>query len=369
MNRTLMTLMALLTTATLLACSPPERDRPKAQAPLEGWTALVDGYQRGGITAAWSAGISGKKRSWALVGGDGKDGLILELSGDTWVRHTVPGARLLWWVHGDAQGNRAAVGDGGTLVTWRAGDATPKVTQISSLKSAGVALYGVWFAPGAEQLWVSGGNPKASAGSGVLWRIPASSLTAGGSDAAATAAAKVDLGDKQGTLFKVIGVGDERWAVGDGGHIWHGKGVSWQREATIATDVLIGVAGSKADGLVTVGGRGAGVVARRDSSGWKQVAGGKDAWISGLSGVTLLPEAEHPGVAIVAGSYGFLGQQDDTTSANDLPSLDPPLTSLTLHGAWADPYTQVVVGGSFDNPAAPVVGTVLMRGAPLPPLP
>jgi len=81
--------------------------------------------------------------------------------------------------------------------------------------------------------------------------------------------------------------------------------------------------------------------------------------------VTLLGE----GTAIVGGSYGFLGKQDDTTATDDLPGLDPPLTSLTLHGAWADGHTQVVVGGSFDNPATPIVGAVIMRGDPLPTLP
>ncbi len=344
----------------LVGCSPSTTE-PPAPKPLEGWTTLVDGYTGGGITAAWSAGAAGAQRSWALVGGDGANGVILELSGSTWTRHTIAGVGLLWWVHGDAAGNRAAVGDGGALVTWKAGDSAPKVTRIKALQDANVALYGVWFAPGATEYWVVGGNPKVGVGTGIAWQIPASSLDA---DPAASAT-RVDVGDKQGILFKIIGVGEERWAVGDGGVIWHGKGATWAVEATIDTDVLIGIAGDTSDHLVTVGGRGAGVVARRSASGWAQVAGGKDSWISGLSAVTLLPS----GVALVGGTYGFLGMQDATTPKDDLPGLDPPLTTLTLHGAWSDAHTQVMVGGSFDNPAAPIVGCVLMRGAALPALP
>ncbi|MCO4759906.1 MAG: hypothetical protein KC502_00250 [Myxococcales bacterium] len=334
---------------------------PVAKDPLKGWSVLAGKYAGGGLTAAWSSGAGGTARSWVLVGGDGKDGIILELNKGAWTQHKVPGAGLLWWVHGDAAGHRIAVGDRGTIVSWTSGDAAPKIIQIAELEKSNVALYGVWFAEGAETLWVVGGNPKAGPGSGVLWSIARADLSG---DPGAKAK-RVDVGADQGILFKVIGAGGERWAVGDGGKIWHGTGDKWAIEHTAKTDVLIGISGTKPTELVTVGGRGAGVVIRRDADGWKQVAGGDGAWISGLSAVVRLAD----GTALVGGNYGFLGKQDATTDPTDLPAVTPPLTDLTLHGSWADKHTQVVVGGSFDNPTQPIIGCLLMRGAALPALP
>ncbi len=327
---------------------------------LAGWTAHTKVYAKGALASAWSNGAAGDARRWALVGGDGTTGRVLTLTGDTWSAYDVNETGLLWWVHGDDAGHRAAVGDKGTLVTWTEGDAKPTVTVFKSLAAEGTALYGVWFAPGAKRYWIAGGNPQK--GTGLLWRVDADSL----SKTPEASAAKVDLGADAGVVFKVIGTADgQRWAVGDGGTIWHRAKDTWAVEAIVKTDVLIGISGSSADALVAVGGRGAGVVARRTAKGWSQVAGGANAWISGLSAVAYTAG----GAALVGGSYGFLGKQDADTPADELPGVEPPLTQLTLHGAWADKHTQVMVGGSFENPAKPLVGCVLTRGASLPKLP
>lgn len=330
---------------------------------LENWQVLEDNWFDGALASAW-CDKSGDK--WVLVGGGSNSYSIVEMVGSKWVKRGGQGTDQLWWVHGDESGRRIAVGNSGVILSWVAGTQQLTLTRLPrpGLEPVKTALYGVWFSEKSEDVWIVGGDPAVGPGSGVVFKIAKSALQAGELKESQIEYAKLD--DKLGVMFKVIGTDDgQLWVVGDGGQIWHRKDEKWELEATINTDVLIGIAGDSPTTLVTVGGRGSGVVARRGADGWSTVAGGSsDSWISGLSAVV----AMGPDEAVVAGSYGFVGVQNASTPKNELPGIEPPLTSMTLHGGFYTSKRQVIVGGTFDNPAAPKRGCVLYKGPPLPKL-
>ncbi|MBP47198.1 MAG: hypothetical protein CMH53_04610 [Myxococcales bacterium] len=341
-------------------------DTHSSQTPLQGWQVLADEWAGGALASAWAPATTDIDSGWVLVGGDGTTGVILELIEGQWQKWSIEQSGQLWWVHGDAQGRRVAVGDKGTVVSWARGDETPTVTQLTAFKDSATALYGVWFGSSSDEIWLVGGAPLIGPGSGKLVRLSRKVLT--GKPLSTSDYEEIDLADELGVLFKIIGTPDgQLWAVGDGGQIWHRNAEKWTLEATIDTDVLIGIAGGAPDQLVVVGGRGTGVVARRDATGWQIKAGAvPDSWIPGLSAVIALDE----GRALVAGNYGFVGEQSAQTPRNELPSLEPPLTSMTLHGGFGTTSHQVMVGGTFENPSAPRRGCVLVRGSTaLPALP
>ena len=337
---------------------------------LKGWQVLgEDALPVGNLTSVWSNGKSGTDREWLLVGGSlagKKEAVIWELRGDKWTKHALEGVGLLWWVHGDIDGRRIAVGDGGTIVRWTSGDKTLKADPVPGLAKDKSQLFGTWFAPKGETFWVVGGNTSGQAKSGLLWEVP---FAAKDGAEVETKATKIDAAGKDGLLMKVWGTGEagkERlFAVGEEGRIWSNGGGKWAEETKVKIDRLIGVTGLSADNVVAVGGLGTGGVARRDAKGWTKAAGCTKCFINGnLAAVILTPG----GAAVVGGSHGYLAVQQGDTKDKDLPTVDPPLSELDLHGAWRDEHTAVVVGGNLSNPAV-AAGVVLYRGAALPLLP
>jgi len=334
---------------------------------LEGWAVLgKDALPISNLTSVWSNGKSGADREWLIVGGSAagnKDGLVLELRGDTWSKHTFKGVGLLWWVHGDASGRRIAVGDGGTIIRWQSGDKTLTHQQVPSLRKAKSQLFGVWFADKAERFFLVGGNASDQTAKGLLWTVPFSAKTGDDIDAKAT---QEKLDGKQGLLMKVWGASNERvFTVGEEGKIWALDKGAWKLDGTIETDRFIGVTGRSENNVVAVGGLGSGVIAKRDATGWKQVAGCSTCFINGQLAAVILTE---DGTTIVGGSVGYLATHKGEKTEKDLPTLDPPISELTLHGAWADSHTMVVVGGNLSNPST-AAGVVMVRGEKLPELP
>ena len=336
---------------------------------LKGWTVLgEDALASGNLTSAWSNGKAGADREWLLVGGglDGtKDGVVWELRGDQWTRHSFPGVGLLWWVHGDASGRRIAVGDGGAVVRWSAGG-KPELQRVPSLEKAATQLFGVWFADKGDRFWVVGGNSAGQASVGLLWEVPFSAKDGAAIDKDAE---KHEDAGKAGLLMKVWGTGaagsERLFAVGEEGRIWSNPGGKWAEDGKVAIDRLIGVTGTSAEDVVAVGGLGSGGVARRDSKGWTKVAGCSACFINGNLAAVLLGDG---GEAIVGGSLGYMARQQGDTKDKDLPTVDPPLSELDLHGAFRDEHTAVMVGGNLSNPSV-AAGVVLVRGAALPKLP
>ena len=344
-------------------------DAGGAQDWLKGWQLLgKDAAPVGNLTSVWSNGKAGAEREWLVVGGTtagDKAGVVWELRGDTWKRHDLPGTGILWWVHGDADGRRMAVGDGGSVVRWQSGDTKIDAAFVDSLKKDGSQLFGVWWAQGGEDFYVVGGNAMGSQQTGILWRVPLSAAT----HDIDTKATKEKLDGKQGLLMKLWGFSDAGketvFAVGEGGAIWAGNADGWKLDGRIdAVDRFIGVTGKSATDVIAVGGLGSGKVARRDAKGWRLAAGCKLCFINGQLAAVLLGE---DGTAIVGGSHGYLARQKEDTD-QDLPLIEPPLSELDLHGAWYDGHTAVVVGGNLSNPSV-AAGAILYRGEALPELP
>jgi hypothetical protein len=337
---------------------------------LAGWKVLgEDALPVGNLTTVWSNGKSGAEREWLLAGGalsGEKSGVVWELRGETWTKHSLPGTGLLWWVHGDASGRRVAVGDGGTVVRWQSGDKSIKAETVPSLAQAETQLFGTWFADQSTAFWIVGGNAKSQASKGLLWKVPFAAKDGAAIDSDAT---KEPLDKDQGLVMKVWGTGaagkESLFAVGEEGRIWANTGGKWAIDGKLEVDRLIGVTGRGVDDIVAVGGLGSGAVVRRDAKGWTKVAGCSTCFINGsLAAVILAAD----GAAVIGGSHGYLAVQQGDTKDKDLPTVDPPLSELDLHGAWLDSHTAVVVGGNLSNPKI-AAGVVLYRGAALPPLP
>lgn len=356
--------LALLLTVLLLAtggvgCGPADTE-PAGEDWLAGWRVLADELPAGAINSAWGNNGAGAQRQWVLVGGKVGNAVVYTLHGDTWKRHDFPGQGMLWWVHGDSQGRRVAVGDHGLLLRWQDGAETIDAVQIPALASESTALYGVWFGDGADHFWLVGGTPTDGGRPGPLWRVPFAS--APGAEAAS--ALKEPLDGKQGVLSKIWSVDGERlWAVGDHGNIWSNPGGVWQVEYEGGPGRVVGVGGREGGDVVAVGGQGAGEVLRRHGTTWRRSAGGPTSFVNGLSAVMVMPDD----TAIVGGTNGYVAIDDGLDHGDELPAVEPPVTDLSLHGAFAGSATQIMCGGTFGS--ANPVGTVLIRGDALPPLP
>ena len=337
---------------------------------LSGWKVLgEDALPVGNLTSVWSNGKAGADREWLLVGGavtGDKRGVIWQLRGQKWTKHTFAGTGLLWWVHGDSEGRRIAVGDGGTIIRWHRDDTTIKADKIPSLSANGTQLFGVWFADKGEKFWLVGGSAQDQTAKGLLWEVPLSANNAAELDANST---KLSLDSKQGLLMKIWGTGaageEQVFAVGEEGRIWSNVTGKWAEDAKLDIDRLIGVTGRGADDVVAVGGLGSGAIARRNAKGWQKVAGCAMCFINGNLAAVMLTDT---GVAIVGGSHGYLAIEQGQSKDKDLLTVDPPLSELDLHGGWLDDHTAVVVGGNLSNPKV-AAGVVLYRGAALPTLP
>lgn len=334
----------------------------------KGWQELAEEVVDGALNSAWSGGAAGAGREWVLVGGTQDHSVVYRLHGASWRRDLLPGAGLLWWVHGDSQGRRMAVGAHGRVVRWQVSadpggapvdPATLDVFAIPELQADGVPLYGTWFDATMDHAYVVGGDPFAAQGGGVIAKLPLDA------DAARVEGAlqPFTLAEDQRTIFKVWGrSADEVYAVGEGGLIFALEAGAWPQQYGAETDVLVGIHGTASAGPYTVGGRGTGVVIGAVDDGYSLLAGGPDAFVPGLSAVTTLPD----GRVLVGGDFGYaavLGSDGATTC--DAENI---ITTLTLHGAAADEHTAVLVGGSLANPKK-LVGTVWTLGDPLPALP
>ncbi len=343
----------------LIACGPGD-DEPEPTNWLADWHVLADKLPSGAINSAWTNDGTGAEREWVLVGGKSGQSTIYILRGDTWAQHKLPGEGILWWVHGDTQGRRIAVGDDGLIVRWQRDDKEPTAVRIPELATESTALYGVWFGDSDAHFWLVGGTPTDGGKPGPLWRVPFTSTP--GHEA--SVAQKEALDGKQGVLSKIWSADSKTlWAVGDRGRIWSNGGGNWAIEYEAGPGRVVGISGRSASDVVAVGGQGAGVVLRRGSAGWKLAAGGPTSFVNGLSAIMLMPD----GTAVVGGTNGYVAIEDGVDHGDELPSLEPPMTDLSLHGAFAGKRTQVMCGGTFGS--ANPVGTILTRGETLPPLP
>ncbi len=323
--------LPLLYLTTLVACDT--EDTGDTSDPGVVWSVEHDDDAR-----AWS-GVwgTGPDDVW-IVGGDADGGATRHYDGSAWSDVPVPsGTGLLVWVYGFASDDVYAVGRAGALVHW---DGAAWAALESGTDRD---LWGVWGASSTD-LWLVGGEVTGTWPLSLHW------------DGAAATEVPIEADQNLHggvALFKVWGIGDDTWAVGDLGLVLRWDGTRWNENfgGEKANDDFVSLWGEAADDVVAVGGRGNGRIARWDGSGWTTTM--PDA-LTGLNAVYV-----QDGLAFVGGIYGYTGTLD---LADGALVGDPVAVTDDVHAIWADGADAVwAVGGVF---TAPYRGFLLRRGAP-----
>lgn len=288
------------------------------------WLPAFDTSGAGSLSGVWG---SAPDDVW-IVGGDDDAGEIWHFDGGGWSAATLPeGTPLLVWVHGFSATDVFAVGLDGAAVHWdgSAWSALDTGTEED--------LWGV-FGFSNDDIWVVGGD--ADVGDPLILHYDGSAF------------AEVELPEEQNprgatTLFKVWGIEDQLWIVGQKGTLLQRQGDDWvfQSGGAEANQDFVSLDGWSADDVVVVGGRGNAKVATWDGAAWTTVAP------SGFGGLNAVA-AQDDGSVVVGGISGFAGRFDPATGDLELEEL---LGTEDMHAAWNDGAgTTYLVGGTFVAP-------------------
>ena len=297
------------------------------------WSEAFDNSAGGALSGVWGSAPD----DVFMVGGTDVQAEIYHFDGTDWSPMAVPkGVPMMVWVYGFGPDDVFAVGlDGAVLhydgAAWSSIDSgTPE------------DLWGV-FGFGNDDLWIVGGIPDITL-EPVILHFDGKSFT------------PYDLSAKENpraatTLFKVWGIDDELFIVGQRGTIQHYDGTGWPYSSPGegATEDYVALWGTSSDNIVAVGGRSNGQIATWDGSAWTTH---KPAAVGGLSGVTMLDA----NTAVVGGVNGYIGVYD-VAADTLLPEYGP--TTLDVHAIWYDGAgTTYAVAGRFLDPFA---GAALVR--------
>lgn len=327
MQKLLLTAVATLA----VACSDPPEPTPGGEVV---WQAAFDTSAAGSLSSVWGSGPD----DVFVVGGTDAGAEIYHYDGTTWGEMDAPDVPLLVWLHGFGPDDVYAVGTEGGMVHY---DGTSWTTIDTGTD---VDLWGIFgFAP--DDLWIVGGDPFED--DPLILHYDGTTFTPHLVDAAQNP-------QDAKALFKVWGIGDELYAVGQKGLILHYEGGSWiaQPAGAEADQDFVSLWGTSADHIVAVGGRGNARIATFDGSSWTTVA---PTALGGLNGVHMAT----PGTAIIGGILGMVGSFDTESASVTREGPDPPLTRTDVHAVWGDGQgTHYAVGGTFLDPHE---GAVLVR--------
>lgn len=288
------------------------------------WLPAFDTSGAGSLSGVWG---SGPDDVW-IVGGDDDAGEAWHFDGSGWSETALPdGTPLLVWVYGFSATDVFAVGLDGAAVRWDG--ATWSALDTGTDED----LWGV-FGFSNDDLWVVGGDADVGDPLILHW------------DGAAFS--EVELPAEQNprgatTLFKVWGIEDQLWIVGQKGTLLQRQGDEWvfQSGGAEANQDFVSLDGWSATDVVVVGGRGNARVATWDGAAWTTLA---PSGVGGLNAVA----AQDDGAVVVGGIGGYAGRFDPATGALELEEL---LGTEDLHAAWNDGAgTTYMVGGTFIAP-------------------
>ena len=163
-----------------------------------------------------------------------------------------------------------------------------------------------------------------------------------------TVFSEVELAEEQNprgatTLFKVWGIEDHLWIVGQRGTLLSWSGDEWLFEGggAQANQDFVSLDGWSPDDVVVVGGRGNARIAHWDGAAWDTLA---PSGVGGLNAVA----AQADGTVVVGGIGGFAGLFDPATGVLELEDL---LGTEDLHAGWNDGAGRTyIVGGTFIAP-------------------
>lgn len=315
--------------ALLAGCPGPEDDT--GTGPAATWTSAFDTSTAGALSGVWGSGPD----DVYIVGGDAAGGEVWHHDGAGWTEQVVPdGAGLLVWVHGFGPDDVWAVGVDGTVLhsdgtTWTALDS-----------GVDVDLWGVFgFTP--DDLWIVGDTLTGATPYLLHW------------DGAAFTQVAVDpaQNDRGATsMFKVWGLGDTLFAVGDKGLVLRWDGAAWTRVSggPDANDDLVSLWGTAEDRMFMVGGRANARLGEWDGTSWTTHM---PSGVGGLNAVSVTADE-----VVVGGIYGWVGTWDEVA---DTLTQETLLTSLDVHAMWGDGAGHTwAVGGRFTDPYE---GVALLR--------
>ena len=282
----------------------------------------MDGHRDGLALSVWGRG---PEDVWAV---GGRQGLALVLRGgpERLSPIAAPGAEAAWWVCGLGDEAVAVVGGGGMAMV----DSGEGLVALD-LGLTG-RLYGCW-GTGADDWWVVGGDR--ATGEPQLAHVIGGVATAPHAELGALAS------QLPPTLYKVWGVGEQLFVVGDEGVVMRRSAAGqWTLQRLGESRApLFTVHGRAVDDVWAVGGAGRGEAWRWDGRQWSDAQAPAGA---GLSGVFV----DDAGVAWISGMFGRLIRHDPAGGWSE----EEPSTTETLHAVWADGVGGVwAVGGNVEE--------------------
>lgn len=287
----------------------------------------------GSLSSVW-----GSSPNDVYIVGGAELGTIVHFDGTAWERLAIPEVPLLVWVHGTGPDDIWAVGVGGGALHF---DGTTWARVETGVTGD---LWGV-FARAPDDIWVVGGDVNGS--TPILLHGDGEAFTA------------VDLETSENpvgaaALFKVWGIGDKLFAVGQRGLIVEYVGGRWVRRpaGSEANDDFVSLWGTSEDNIVAVGGRANARVARYDGQSWRTLA---PYGVGGINGVFV----EETSDVRIVGVFGLAGTYN---LADDSIIEEMTETRFDVHAVWGDGAGHTyAVGGNF---LAPFAGVALTRVAP-----
>ena len=234
----------------LIGCPQPGPDSDSSSdspAPQASWEEAFDTSSAGSLSGVWGSGPD----DVFIVGGSEAGGEVYHYDGSDWSPMDLPeGMPLLVWVHGFGPDDVWAVGVDGAAAHYDGSDWSAVETGTEE------DLWGVWGAS-SEELWVVGGD--ADVGEPLILHVQGETWTPvpleeGENDRNAT------------TVFKVFGLGETVFIVGQHGLVLQLQDGAWRRvSAGAEANVdLIALWGESEQHMVAVGGRGNGRISTWD---------------------------------------------------------------------------------------------------------
>lgn len=312
-------------------CAPPDGADAGPKPPE--WGEAFDTEEAGSVSSVWGTGPG----NVYAVGG-AERGTILHYDGFVWTKLEIPEVPLLVWTHGTGPDDVWAVGVGGGALHYD-GSAWAKVET-----GTPTDLWGV-FARSEDDVWVVGGAVDDGEPVTLHW-------TGAGFTEVPVPAAENPL--RASALFKVWGIGQKLFAVGQRGLILEQVDGAWVNRPAgrEANDDFVSLWGTSEDNIVAVGGRANARIARYDGESWTTRA---PFGLGGINGVFM----EQPGQALIVGVFGLAGVYN---LATDEVIEEDAETRFDLHAVWGDGAGRAyAVGGNF---LAPYAGIALVREEP-----
>lgn len=314
-------------------CPPGPNGDGGPSPPTATWKEAFDTGEAGSMSGVWGTGPDD-----VFAVGGGEQGTVVHYDGQAWSKMDLPAVPLLVWVHGTGPDDVFAVGVGGGAVRYDGSAWTRLDTGTTT------DLWGV-FAVAPNDVWVVGGD--VDEGEPLILHYDGTTFTP-----VPVPAAENPL--SASALFKVWGISDKLFAVGQRGLILEHQGGQWVNvpAGAEANEDFVSLWGTSEDHIVAVGGRANARVATYDGQSWDTIA---PFGLGGINGVFMSEPAE----ALVVGVFGLAGIYD--VASGEIVEEDPG-TFFDLHAVWGDGAGRhYAVGGNF---LPPYRGIALVREEP-----